>query len=260
MTRATALLVTFAAAVAAADERPPADADRAPRRDAAEVAREGTFLPFTLSGRIGDQRVSAVALGGYDTSDAEGPIATAVVEGALFNRVALRVGIDYLAPTNAVSPSVGLRAGILRQEQFGVDVGFAIVYKQRGYTESSGEFELAFTIDHRWRKLGLFGNLVFGTGIDPRERDGEVRAAVIWFAHERVNVGLDARARFDLGGDTPGREKNKLESDFDLVAGPLVSVAVSHVVFLAQAGVHSRLQQDTAYTGFVAQGGLGLAF
>jgi hypothetical protein len=232
----------------------------APRRDAAEVTREGTFLPTTLSARIGDQRVTAIGLGGFDTAARQGPLATFLVEGALFNRVTLRFGADYLPASGTWSPTVGFRAGLMRQEKYGVDVGFSAVYKQRGYTQSSGEFEFALMVDHRWRRFGLFGNAVFGTGIDPRERDGELRAAFLWFAHSRVNVGLDARARFDLGDQTTSRERDNLASAFDFTAGPILSVAVWHVVFLAQVGMHTLLAGDQAISGFVATGGVGASF
>lgn len=231
----------------------------APRRDAAEVSREGTFLPTTLSARIGDQRVAATALGGFDTADGQGALATFLVEGALFNRITLRVGVEYLPASTTWSPTVGFRAGLLRQEKYGVDLGFSAVYKQRGYTQSSGEFEFALTIDHRWNKFGVFGNVVFGTGIDPRERDGELRAAFLWFAHPRVNVGLDARARFDLGEDTPGREEDQLKSNIDFFGGPVLSVAVSRFALLAQAGAHVLVADDTA-AGFFATGGVGASF
>ncbi len=255
--------VALASAAAARAGELPADEVRAqgeaPRRDAAEVTREGTFLPTTLSARIGDQRVTATALGGFDMADGQGALATFLVEGALFNRVTLRVGVEYLPASATWSPTVGFRAGLLRQERFGVDLGFSAVYKQRGYTQSSGEFEFALMIDHRWRKFGVFGNVVFGTGIDPRERDGELRAAFLYFAHPRVNVGVDARARFDLGDDTPGREEDALKSNIDFMAGPIVSVAVSHFVLLAQAGVHTLVADDTA-AGFFATGGVGASF
>jgi hypothetical protein len=263
--RSALALVLLAAGVARAGEpmddvhAAAPDAPRAPKRDAADVAREGTFLPSTLSARVGDQRVAAVALGGYDMADSQGALASFLVEGALWNRLALRAGVDYLPATGAWSPSVGLRAGLLRQERHGVDLGFSAVYKQRGYTQSSGEFEFALAVDHRWRTLGLYANVVFGTGIDPRERDGELRAALLWFAHSRVSVGVDARARFDLGDDTPGREQDRLKSTIDFLGGPLVSVAVSHFVLLAQAGVHVLQADDTA-AGFFATGGAGACF
>src|SRR5262245_19624067 len=40
--------------------------------DAAQVSRDGTFLPFTLSARIGDQYIAGRVLGGYDSTEGEG--------------------------------------------------------------------------------------------------------------------------------------------------------------------------------------------
>src|SRR5207302_5025611 len=52
-------------------------------RDAQTGVREGTFLPQTLSARIGDQRVMALALAGYDTTAGQGALFQTVVEGAI---------------------------------------------------------------------------------------------------------------------------------------------------------------------------------
>ncbi|HEX8953276.1 MAG TPA: hypothetical protein VF945_15585, partial [Polyangia bacterium] len=95
-----AAALTLAAAAARAEDAGSADrglADRsvsveedAPR--AATVAREGQLLPGTLSATIGHKQVLGLFLGGYDSAPGQGPQFSALVEGQLFNRVALRVG------------------------------------------------------------------------------------------------------------------------------------------------------------------------
>jgi hypothetical protein len=233
----------------------------APRaHDAAATTRDGTFLPTTVSARIGNQRVIGMVLGGYDTTGGQGGLLSGVVEGALFHRVALRIGADYVAPLNTAKLSAAVRVNILSQERFGVDLGLALRFNQVGFTESNGEFESMVLIGRRWNRAALFGNAVFGVGIDPAERDGEVRAAFLYSLTDRLNLGLDARGRFDLGDDTPGRAKNKLESDFDLVAGPLVTYSIGPVQFMAQAGAHTLVQHEVASGGFVALGGVGAVY
>lgn len=229
-------------------------------RSATQVARDGTFLPETLTARVGAQRVAGLGLGGYDTTPGQGAIFSAFAEGALWRRVALRAGVEYLSPTGQVSPQVGLRVGILRQERFGVDVGLAVQYKNRGFSEAKGEVEMMALLGRRWNKLGAFANLVYGQGVDPAERDGEVRLALLYTVHERIQVGVDARARLDLGTATAARMASKLESDFDLLAGPVAMVAAGPLVVLAQAGVHSLIQQEQSHTGFAAMGGVGATY
>src|SRR4051812_4437027 len=89
--------------------------EEAPR--ATQVAREGQMMPQTFSATIGRKQVIGVFLGGYDSAPDQGPAFSAMVEGQLFNRVALRVGVDYQDGIHSVYPSVGLRVGILRQER-----------------------------------------------------------------------------------------------------------------------------------------------
>lgn len=231
-----------------------------PARDGAAGVRDGTFLPETLSARIGDQRVMGYALGGYDTTAGQGALFQSVVEGALYNRVALRVGVDYAPTSQLFSPSVGLRVGILRQERYGVDFGMAAFYKNEGFTEAKGEFEMLVMLARRWNRLALFANLAYGQGIDPGERDGELRVGLMYQLHERVQLGLDTRARFDLGEETPQRQMARLESDFDLIAGPVAAVTVGHFVFLAQAGGRVVVVAEQARGGFAAMGGVGTMF
>jgi hypothetical protein len=106
-------------------------------RDAQSVTEDGTFLPGTFAARIGDQRVSALAYGGYDTNRSQRAISAGVIEGAIVNRIAIRVGYDYLSTQSGGSVSAGLRFGVLRQELNGIDLGFFVQYKQKGFSESN---------------------------------------------------------------------------------------------------------------------------
>jgi hypothetical protein len=268
-----AVILAGVAPPAAAQERdpPPPETDQPPpRRDAAQVTRDGTFLPTTVAARIGDQRVTGWFTGGYDTtpvslkSPGGIPLLSMQIEGAISNRVAIHVGLDYEAYSAQARPSAGLRFGLLRQEKNGIDLGIAAQYRSKGFTQSSGEFEFFVAASRRWNRFGLFGNVVYGQGIDPRERDGELRIAALFAAHERVNIGLDANAKLDLGEETPGREAEELEARFDLKAGPMATFAAGPFVFMAQAGVHTMTQVNDRgthqRTGFLALGGMGASF
>jgi hypothetical protein len=228
---------------------------------ATQVARDGEMMPQTFSATIGHKQVLGVFLGGYDSAPDQGPEFQAVVEGQLFNRVALRVGVDYQDGIHSVYPSVGLRVGILRQEKNKVDLAVIGQYKNLGFSEASGEFELGVAVGHRWNKLGLQANALYGQGLDAGERDAEVRASLLYFVHPRINVGLDLKARFDLGEDNAARTKAKLESDFDFSGGGIAQLVVlKHLVLMAEVGPHVVVIQERPSAGVLAIGGVGATY
>lgn len=233
--------------------------EEAPR--AATVAREGQMMPLTVSPVIGHKQVLGVFLGGYDSAAGQGPAFSALVEGQLWKRVAVRVGVDYQDAIHSVYPSVGLRVGILGQEKYHVDVAVLGQYKNLGFSEASGEFEFGVLVGHRWSRAGVFANALYGQGLDAGERDLEARAAFLYYAHPRINVGLDVRARADLGADSPARQKVKLQSDFDLLAGATASLTVwKHLVLMAEVGPHVVLIHEHPSAGVAAIGGVGATY
>jgi hypothetical protein len=262
---ACCLVATLTASAARAEDAGSASrdvtvVDEAPPR-AADVAREGQLLPQTFSATIGHKQVIGVFTGGYDSAANQGPQFGALVEGQLWNRVALRVGVDYQDAIHSVYPSVGLRVGILRQDKYKVDVAVIGQYKNLGFSEASGEFEMGVLVGHRWGKLGVQANALYGQGLDAGERDAEVRASLLWYAHSRINLGLDARARFDLGEDNPNRVKNKLESDFDFMGGAIGQITVvEHLVLMAEVGPHVVVVQEKPSAGVMAIAGVGATY
>lgn len=234
-------------------------AEEAPR--AASLAREGQLMPQTFSATIGHKQVIGLFSGGYDSAADQGPQFSALVEGQLFNRVALRVGFDYQDSIHNVYPSVGLRVGLLRQERYQVDLALLGQYKNLGFSEASGEFEMGVLVGRRWGKLGAQLNALYGQGLDPGERDAEVRASLLWYAHPRINAGLDARARFDLGEDNAARAKSKLEADFDFMGGVIGQLTVvEHLVLLAEVGPHVVVIQEHPSAGVMAIAGVGATY
>jgi len=256
---------TLAASTARAEdaggtERAVTLTDEAPPR-AADVAREGQLLPQTFSATIGHKQVIGVFTGGYDSAPNQGPQFGALVEGQLWNRVALRVGVDYQDGIHSVYPSVGLRVGILRQDKYKVDLAVIGQYKNLGFSEASGEFEVGVMVGHRWGKVGAQFNALYGQGLDEGERDAEVRASLLWYAHKRINTGLDMRARFDLGEEDAGRTKAKLESDFDFLAGVIGQVTVvEHLVLMAEVGPHVVVIHENPSAGVAAIAGVGATY
>jgi hypothetical protein len=96
--------------------------------------------------------------------------------------------------------------------------------------------------------------------LEAAERDVEVRLAMLVALRENINVGFDARARFDVGKETEDRDAMNLEGKFDLLAGPLVTLALGPVMLMAQPGVHVLATETRTLSGFSALGGVGAAF
>ena len=268
---AVAVALLAAGGVARADDAPapPENAGNADRGlavdeeapHAAAVAREGQLLPQTYSATIGHKQVIGLFLGGYDSAPEQGAQFSAVVEGQLFNRVALRVGVDYEDGIHNVYPSVGLRVGVLRQERYKVDLGVLAQYKNLGFSEASGEFEVGLLLGRRWGRLGAQFNALYGQGLDPGERDAEVRASLLWYVLPRVNAGLDAHARFDLGADDAARAKAQLEADLDFAGGLIGQITVvDHLVLLAEVGPHVVVINQQPSTGVMAIAGVGATY
>ena len=261
---ASTIVAALGAATAHADNAATTDRGipvepEAPR--AAEVAREGQLLPQTISATIGHKQVLGVFLGGYDSAPQQGPQFSALVEGQLFNRVAVRVGVDYQDGIHNVYPSVGARVGLLRQERHKIDLGLLAQYKNLGFSEASGEFEFGVLAGHRWGKLGAQLNALYGQGLDAAERDAEVRASLLWYAHRRIQAGLDARARIDLGTESAARQKAGLQSDFDFLGGAIGQITVAeHLVLMAEAGPHVVIIHEKASAGAVVLAGVGATY
>src|SRR5438067_12145572 len=88
-------LLLLAGTAAAGAER---DDGATPHRDAAASAREGDFLPYALAARIGDRRVLAVAVAGWDATPGRGATYGGFAEAALGNRIAIRGGGEFGGP------------------------------------------------------------------------------------------------------------------------------------------------------------------
>jgi hypothetical protein len=202
-----ALLVSLLAAPALAAPAPTAPSVRADDpvkiRDGEQGMRDGTFLPLTLSARIGDQRVMGMGLGGYDTT-----------------------GGGSRPPSGCASASCARSAS-------------ASISALPRSTRTRGS-----------------ASPTAKSNIKPRERDGEVRLALLYQLARRVHLGFDARGRFDLGEG----QGESVDMPFDLVAGPVVGATVGKFAFLAQAGGRVAIVNDHAMGGFTALGGVGALY
>jgi hypothetical protein len=210
---------------------------------AAEAARAGMFLPLTDAPRTDSARAFILALGGYDgASDSD--VLEGRAEVTVYGPIALRVGVLHTGEPEQLRPTVGARVQALSQRDQGIDMAIGLFYKPEGFTEGEGEIEAVLALGRRFGRLGVIGDLAYGQDPEARERDGEARLAGLYTVASYVELGVDSRLRFDLGTD-----EDKLEeeggAEYDLQAGPLVSVALGTVAVGAQAGVAVLGMQST---------------
>jgi hypothetical protein len=224
------------------------------------VVRDGTFMPLTTSARIGDQYGSAFVLGGYDTTKDTGATTHAVVEGSIINRVAVRVVMDYRSALEKPTLGAGLRFGVLRQEDHGLNLGVVGAYKNRGFSEKAGEVEAGLMASRRWNNILVGANATYGQGVFEQERDSEVSLGGLYSLSRMVHVGLDARARFDLGEeDGEGESGAEAEREGkgaagDVVVGPVAALTLGPAAIFVQVAGHAIVTESP--TGEQTNGGL----
>lgn len=230
-------------APARAQRRDRENGEQSAEERTAGAARAGMFLPFTEAPRTDTQRAFATALGGY-----EGARESGVLEGraevTVWGPIALRIGVVYTGSPESARPSGGVRVQALSQGDHGIDGSIGLFYEPEGFTEGEGEIEGVIALGRRFGNVGLIADLVYGQDPEGRERDGEVRLAVLYTTTPRLELGVDTRLRIDLG-----TEDEKLEeeggAEYDLVAGPLVSYTLGPVAFGLEAGVSVVGTPDT---------------
>jgi hypothetical protein len=224
---------------------------------AVTAAAAGSYLPETLSARVGSTPAFGYASGGYDTSH-RGPLIDSAVEAAIWGPFAIRVQATYSNDTDKMRPSVAGRVQLLRQERNGVDGSLTVFFKTEGFTETEGEIETFASVGHRFERLSLVGDLVYGQDPEGNERDGELHAAA-FHQHKWLFYGLDSRVRFAIGAQH-GRAATT-EPVFDFIAGPIVIAATGAVAFFAQAGPSAfELSNSPSRLGIAALGGIGAAY
>jgi hypothetical protein len=149
---------------------------------------------------------------------------------------------------------------LLSQERQGVVGAVALFYKAEGFTEAEGEIETVLSLGTRVGRTLILGNVAYGQDPEGHERDGELRAATLVRFPSGLQLGLDARARFDLGSEE-AKLRAAREPKFDLDAGPVAILALGPVALAAHAGVSViRRVDERAEGGVVALAGAGTAF
>jgi hypothetical protein len=217
---------------------PPLHADapaETPTSAAVSSAEAGMLLPFSISPRTDSQRGLARALGGYDSARRRAQFEV-VADVTVIGPVAVRLGALYGQQRDTFRPTLGLRVQALSQERQGIDLGVGAFYKPEGFTEPEGEIEVMVMVARRFGRVAAFANIVYGQDPEGNERDGELRLAALYAVTTPLQVGLDARLRFDLGGEEEKRREEG-EAEYDVLVGPSASYAFGAVAAIAQAGL-----------------------
>jgi len=248
-----AILLSLTSASWAQDITPKPDREN----PALAAASDGAFLPETLSARLGSVPVFAFGSGGYDSSRG-GPLIDSAVEVEIWGPFAIRAQTTYSNDTDRMRPSIAGRVQLLRQEKHGIDGALTVFFKTEGFTETEGEIETFASVGRRFEQVSVIGNLVYGQDPEGNERDGEVHAAA-FHQSGRVLVGLDSRVRFAIG--TQHGHAATTEPKFDLMGGPVATIAAGPIAVFAEVGPSAfQLADNPTKVGVAALGGLGAAY
>jgi hypothetical protein len=243
-------LVLSSAGAARADERDQGN----PVRPPASALGDGSFLPLTMPARVGGTQAFASAFVGYDSAHDE-PLAEVAAEVRLWGPIALRGGAARGNGTQRMRPSIGARVQWLHQKAHGVDGSLGLFYKAEGFTEAEGEVEAVASVGRTAGNLALMANLAYGQDPEGRERDAELRAALLRRGGQ-LTLGIDARARSAIG-----HQARVTEPTFDAFGGPVAMIMLGTVAIFSEVGASAlRMPGHGIRAGFGALGGIGSAF
>ena len=257
--------IVLMSAAAARGESPTVDHDASDTVEELErpapvsrAAADGAFLPLTMTARVGGTAAVAATYGGYDS--ARGAVMESYGEVTLWGPLALRGTAGLGDGTHRLRPSVAGRVQVLSQRRHGVDGALSIAYRAEGFTEAEGEVETVVALSRTIGAATATVNLAYGQDPEGRERDGEVRAAVLGPVSRRIQLGVDGRWRFDLGSDQAVlRTSHELAGDLDV--GPVAAICLGPLAVTAHGGGSLVRPVDGRYRiGMVAVAGVGTAF
>jgi hypothetical protein len=107
-------------------------------------------------------------------------------------------------------------------------------------------------------QVGLFANLTYGQDPEGDDREGEVMFAFLYELLPALQLGIETRARMDLGSDDPRRAARKA-SDLDGTLTPTLSYSLGPVALLAHVGA-ATVHTSGWHFGAVGTGGLSAVY
>jgi hypothetical protein len=220
-------------------------------------AAAGTLLPFTIGARHERQGILIGGYGGFDQAKRApvmaGTLDATFIENVTFRAVAMNAGMS-----DQLTPSVGVLVDIAREERNGIDFAVGGDYE----LESWNRVPSIVTRVAAGRTVGLTrvqANAAFGLGIERGERYGDLRLSGLHPVAQALYAGLDSRARVDLERDM---DEPSGELDWDVQAGPVVTLALGRFAVSAQGGVSAWKARtgENAKVGATGSVGVGAAF
>ena len=142
----------------------------------------------------------------------------------------LSTDAGLLGQTSGFGPTARLRYQLLEQAQAGIDLAVGVRYKNVGFRENNGEIESLLAAGHRWGRVSVIANAVYGheTGGPGQDLEGKVFGG--FDLSSAVRLGLDSRLQAEFV-DENGMKRPTL-ADMDVRAGPAVSWQITSKIQL----------------------------
>jgi hypothetical protein len=220
-------------------------------------AAAGTLLPFTIGARHERQGILIGGYGGFDQAKRApvmaGTLDATFIENVTFRAVAMNAGMS-----DRLTPSVGVLVDIAREEKAGIDFAVGGDYELEGWNRVPS-IVTRVAAGSTVGVTRLQANAAFGLGIERGERYGDLRLSGLHPVAQSLYAGLDSRARVDLERDM---DEPSGELDWDVQAGPVVTLALGRYAISAQGGVSAWKARtgEQAKVGATGSVGVGAAF
>ncbi|MEO8180696.1 MAG: hypothetical protein ABI895_17820 [Deltaproteobacteria bacterium] len=200
---------------------------------AAEAAEAGLLLPSTLPATLSCGSALAEVRTGFDGAS-DRLIARAAAEGNLTRFLALRLDFEH-GPSMGTANSlrIGGRLQLLHSADHGVDGALALFYDPNDFREE-GNVVGAILAGKRFGRLGLTGNVMFGSDPEGDDQLLELRLATSYALSSHLQLGLDTRGRYDMSSDQ--KRVGTLSQVYELQVLPTASLAFGSFAILAEAG------------------------
>jgi hypothetical protein len=217
----------------------------------------GTLLPYSIGARHERQGILIGGYGGFDQAK-RAPVMAGTLAATFIERVTLRAVATNAGMSDRLTPTVGVLFDLLRESEVGLDLAVGGDYEHESWSTTPGVVTHAVL----GKTIGLTrlqANAGFGLGIERGERYGDLRLSGLHPVAQQLYAGIDSRARVDLERDM---DEPSGELDWDVQAGPVVTLALGRFALSATGGVSAWKQRtaDNAKVGAVGSLGVGAAF
>jgi hypothetical protein len=253
-----ALLIASTTALAAPKRTPGVQEDEIDRPSEIEPsAAAGTLLPWTIGARHDRQGILIGGYGGFDQAK-RAPVMAGTLEATFIENITFRAVAMNAGMSDQLIPAAGILVDIAREAQQGIDFAVGGDYELEGWSRVPALVSRV-AVGSTIGLTRVQANAAFGLGIDQGERYGDLRLSGLHPVAQAVYAGVDSRARIDLERDM---EEPSGELEWDVQAGPLVTVAVGRFAVSAQGGVSAWKARtgEQAKVGAVGSLGVGAAF